>query len=72
MSKIPTITSSVGKIEKRIPTITINTQKLSSSSNLKEKAQRCYMDFSTEDQDFFTRRDSKGNVLEVIRTIFPR
>lgn len=72
MSKISTITPSVGKIEKQIPTITLKTQKLSSPSNLKEKAQHCYMDFSTEDQGFFTRRDSKGNVLEVIRTIFPR
>lgn len=72
MNKISTINSSVGKIEKRISAITHNTQKLSNLKNLKEKAQQCYMDFSTEDQGFFTRRDSKGNVLEVIRTIFPR
>ncbi len=39
---------------------------------LERSANRDYFDFSTEDKGFFTRKDEKGNVLEVIRTIFPR
>lgn len=31
-----------------------------------------YFDYSTEEKGYFTRRDTKGRVLEVISLIFPR
>ena len=41
--------------------------------NLERMPQRDYLDFSTEELGYFTRREKKtGKILEVINIIFPR
>lgn len=68
MNKILTITPSVKKIEKQVTSITHRNNKLQNSTNI----QKWHFDYSTEEHGYFTRRDSMGNILEVIRTIFTR
>ena len=50
----------------------IKEKTLKSSSKLERVPEKEYFDYSTEEKGYFTRRDSKGKVLEVISLIFPR
>ena len=44
-----------------------------SFTKMKNMPKTTYLDFSTEELGYFTRRDSRTNkVVEVIQTVFPR
>ena len=58
------------KIQKPNPVLE-NTIK--NGENLERTPNKDYLDFSTEELGYFTRRDKKTNkILEVIYTVFPR
>lgn len=42
------------------------------NNNLERSPKKDTLDFSTEEKGYFIRRDDKGNILEVIETMFPR
>lgn len=42
------------------------------NNNLERTPEKDILDFSTEENGYFIRKDSNGNVLEVIQTMFPR
>lgn len=42
------------------------------TSSLERTPKNDYLDFSTEEKGYFTRRDKDGNILEIIKTVFPR
>lgn len=54
------------KVEKQRVKTQINTKKLERSPKNE------YFDYSTEEKGFFTKRDSKGNILQVFELMFRR
>lgn len=59
---------------KNAPTTKHTVQQICPSrpSFLENSPAKDYLDFSTEEKGFFTKKDAKGNVIEIIRLIYPR